>query len=119
MDPQVRTLTAGMFLLAVVGTGSVAQEGSCVSALEQRIKAYQAVTDTMPRADADCNELREKLDALVAAELALRKSDRAVRRACPAGGEYVRGDSDGLVRSQFILQVARKRLANCPDAGRK
>jgi hypothetical protein len=67
---------------------------------------------------ADCIVLKEKIDAFVAAGLALRKSDRAVRRACPAG-EFVRGDADGSVRFQFILEVAKKRLANCPQRTKK
>ena len=108
----------GGFALAVVGTGSLAQEESCVSALESRIKAGEAVTDTMPRLDANCSELKERLDAFVAAESALRKSDKAVRRACPAG-EFVRGNSDGSVRFQFILEVVKKRLASCPEPTKK
>jgi hypothetical protein len=68
--------------------------------------------------DAHCSELKEKIDAFVAAGSALRKSDRAVRRACPAG-EFVRRDSDGSVRFQFILEVAKKRLANCPEPAKK
>ncbi len=72
----------------------------------------------MPRLDANCSELKEKLDAFVAAESALRKSDRAVKRACPAG-EFVRADSDRSVRFQFILEAARKRLADCPEAAKK
>jgi hypothetical protein len=69
----VRILTVGAFVLAVAGTGTLAQEGSCVSALESRIKAYETVIDTMPHLDGACSELREKLDAFVAAELALRR----------------------------------------------
>jgi hypothetical protein len=109
---------AGGFVLAVLGTGSLAQEESCMSALESRAKAGEAVMDTMPRADANCSELKAKLDAFVAADAALRKSHKAVRRACPPG-EFVRGDSDGSARSQFMLEVFRKRLANCPEPTNK
>jgi hypothetical protein len=109
---------AGGFVLATVGTGSLAQEGSCVSALEDRVKAGEAVIAAMPGPDANCSELREKRDAFAAAELALRKSDRAVRRACPAG-EFVRGGADGLARSQFILEAIKKKLANCPEPAKK
>ena len=118
MEGRARILTVGVFVLAVGGTRCLAQEGSCVSALESRIKAYEAVVDTMPRLDGACSELSEKLDAFAAAALALRKSDRAIRRACPAG-EFVRGDSDGSARFQFILEVAKKRLANCPEPAKK
>jgi hypothetical protein len=114
----VRILMVGGVVLAVVGTGSLAQEGSCVSALESRIKAGEAVTDTMRGLDANCSELKEKIAAFVAAGSALRKSDRVVRRACPAG-EFVRGDSDASVRFQFILEAAKKRLANCPEPTKK
>ena len=114
----MRILMAGTFILAIAGTGSLAQEGPCVSALEARVKAGEAVIDTMSRLDANCSELKEKLDAFVAAELALRKGDRAVRRACPAG-EFVRGGVDGLARSQFILEATKKRLANCPEPTKK
>ena len=89
-----------------------------MGALESRIKAYEAVIETMPRLDGTCSELREKLDAFAAAELALRKSHREIRRACPSG-EFVRGDSDGLVRFQFILEAAKKRIANCPEPTKK
>jgi hypothetical protein len=108
----------GGFALAVLGTGSLAQEESCVSALESRIKAGEAVMDTMPRPDASCSELKAKLEAFVAADAALRKSHKAVRRACPPG-EFVRKDSDGSVRSQFVLEVLKKRLANCPEPTNK
>src|SRR5437899_8478511 len=108
----------GGFVLALLATGSLAQEESCVSALESRIKAGEAVMDAMPRPDANCSELKEKSDAFVAAESALRKSYKAVRRACPAG-EFVRGDSDPSVRFQFISDVFKKRLANCPEPTKK
>jgi hypothetical protein len=109
---------AGGVVLAVLGTQSLAQEESCVSALESRIKAGEAVMDTMPRPYASCSELKARLDAFVAADAALRKSHKAVRRACPAG-EFVRGDSDGSARSQFILEVFKKRLASCPEPANK
>ena len=114
----MRISMVGGFVLALLATGSLAQEESCVSALESRIKAGEAVMDTMPRPDANCSELKEKFDAFVAAESALRKSNRAVRRACPAG-EFVRGDSDGSARFQLILEVLKKRLANCPEPPKK
>ena len=117
-EGTVRILLVGGFVLAVAGTGGLAQEGSCLSALEARIRAVEAVLGAMPRLDANCGQLRETLDAFVAAELALRKSDRAVRRACPAGA-YVRGDSEGSVRFQFIAEAANKRLADCPQPTRK
>jgi hypothetical protein len=111
-------LIVGGVLLAVLGTGSLAQEESCMSALESRAKAGEAVMDTMPRPDANCSELKAKLDAFVAADAALRKSHKSVRRACPAG-EFVRKDSDVSVRSEFVLEVLKKRLANCPEAAKK
>lgn len=114
---SVRIAMVGSFVVAVVGAGSLAQEGSCLSALESRVKASEAAIDTMPRLDGNCSELREKLTAFVAAELALRKSDKAVRRACPAG-EHVRGDAEAS-RFQFVLEVTKKRLANCPDPTKK
>jgi hypothetical protein len=104
------------FVVAVVGTEGLAQEGSCLSALQSRIEAVQAVTDTMLGLGDNCSELKKKIDAFVAAELELRKSDRAMRRACPAG-EHVR--ADGSARFQFILEVTKKRLANCPEATKK
>jgi hypothetical protein len=110
--------SASGFLLAVAGAGSLAQEESCTSALDSRIKAGQAVMDAMPRPDANCNELKAGLDAFVAAEAALRKSDRAVRRACPAG-DFVRGDADRSARVQFVLEALKKRLANCPEPTKK
>ena len=113
----VRTVMMGGLVLAMVGAGSLAQEESCLSALESRVMASEVALDTMPRLDGNCSELREKTAAFVAAEAALKKSDKAVRRACPAG-EHVRGDSEAL-RFQFILEVAKKRLANCPEPARK
>lgn len=108
-----------MLAVALAGTAGLAQEESCVSALESRIKAAEAVMEKMPRPDADCGGLKEKLDAFVAAEAALRKTDRAVRRACPAG-EFVRGDdSDRSVRFQFVVEAVRKRLAGCSDTARQ
>jgi hypothetical protein len=74
--------------------------------------------DAMPRLDATCSELKEKLDAFVAAESALRKRDKAVKRACPAG-EFVRRDLDRSVRFQFILEAIKKRLANCAEPTNK
>ena len=109
---------AGGLALAVLGTGSLAQEESCMSALESRAKAGEAVMATMPRPDANCSELKAKLDAFVAADAALRKSHKSVRRACPSG-EFVRGDSDLSARSQLILEVFKKRLANCPEPANK
>ena len=114
----MRILLVGGIVLAVAGTGSLAQEGSCLGALEARIRAVEAVVGAMPRLDANCGQLRETLDAFVAAESALRKSDRAVRRACPAG-EYVRGEADGSVRFQFVSEVANRRLASCPQLTKK
>jgi hypothetical protein len=101
---------ASGFVLAVVGTASFAQEGSCVSALQSRAKAGEAVTDTVLGLNAKCSELKGRIDAFVAAESALKKSDRAVRRACPAG-EYVL--ADGSARFQFVLEQAQKRLTDC------
>jgi hypothetical protein len=109
---------AGGLALAILGTASLAQEESCMSALESRAKAGEAVMATMPRPDATCSELKAKLDAFVAADAALRKSYKSVRRACPSG-EFVRGDSDLSARSQLILEVFRKRLANCPEPSNK
>ena len=111
-------MMAGGFALALLGTGSLAQEESCMSALESRAKAGEVVMDTMPRPDANCSELKAKLDAFVAADAALRKSHKSVRRACPSG-EFVRGDSDLSARSQLILEVFKKRLANCPEPANK
>jgi hypothetical protein len=111
----VRILLIGVGVLAALGTRSLAQEESCVSALESRIKAGDAVLNAMPHLEADCRELREKLDAFVTAESTLRKSDKAVRRACPAG-EFVRGDSNGSVRAQFVLEAVKRKLANCQEA---
>ena len=115
---RILMASASGFLLAVAGAGSLAQEESCTSALDSRIKAGQAVMDAMPRPDANCNELKAGLDAFVAAEAALRKSDRAVRRACPAG-DFVRGDADRSARVQFVLETLKKRLANCPEPTKK
>jgi hypothetical protein len=109
----VRILIVSGFVLAVVGTESLAQEGSCLGALQSRIEAGEAVRNTALGLEADCSELKKKIDAFGAAELALRKSDTAVRRACPAG-QHLR--SDGSARFQFILDVAKRRLANCPEA---
>jgi len=109
---------AGGFALAVLGTGTLAQEESCMSALESRAKAGEAVMATMPRPDANCSELKAKLDAFVAADAALRKSHKSVRRACPSG-EFVRGDSDGSARSQFMMEVFKKQLANCRESANK
>ena len=117
-NSPVRILMASGFMLAAAGTGSLAQEESCVSALESRIKAGEAVVLAMPRLEADCSELKEKLAAFVAAESALKKSDRAVRRACPAG-EFVRADSNRSARFQFVLEAARKRLAGCPEPAKQ
>jgi hypothetical protein len=116
---MVRLLMIAGFVLAAGGTGGLAQEGSCVGALESRISAVEAVMDTMPRLDANCSELKERLDAFVAAELALKKSDKAVRRACPAGAHVRGSDADGSVRFQFILEAAKKRLADCPQPTKK
>jgi hypothetical protein len=113
----VRIPVAVGVLIALVGTASLAQEESCVSALEGRIKAGEAVIARLPRLDASCSELKEKLDAFVAAEAALRKSDRSVRKACPAG-EFVRGDADRSARVQIVLEAARKKLAGCPEPAR-
>jgi hypothetical protein len=115
---QMRIALAGAFALGLVATESFAQEGSCVSALQSRIMAGEAVMDAMLGLDADCRELKARIDAFVAAGSALRKSDRAVRRACPAA-EYLRRDDEGSVRFQFVLEVARKRLANCPELTKK
>jgi hypothetical protein len=115
-EQQVRALMAGGFVLAIAGTGSLAQEGSCISALQARIKAGEAVVDTMRGLDAHCSELKARMDAFVAADAALRKSDRAVRRACPAG-EFVRADAPA--RSRFVLEAARKKLASCPQPTKK
>jgi predicted metal-dependent hydrolase len=109
---------AGGFVLAVAATGSLAQEGSCISALQSRIRAGEAVVEATRALDAHCSELKARIDAFVAAEAALRKSHRAVRRACPAG-EFVRADADASARSRFVLEAARKRLANCPQPARK
>jgi hypothetical protein len=114
----MRILLVSGFVLAVHGTESLAQEESCVSALQSRIRAGEAVMDAMPRLEANCSELKGRLDAFIAAESALKKSDKSVRRACPAG-EFVRADSDRSVRFQFILEVVKKRLANCPEPARK
>jgi len=114
---QLRILLIGLALLASVAADVRAQEGSCLSALESRIAASEAVIKTLPHLDANCVELRKTVDAFVAAEAALKKSDRAVKRACPPG-EQVRGDSD-QVRFQFILEAAKKRLANCPAPTKK
>ena len=111
-------MMAGGFALAILGTASLAQEESCMSALESRAKAGEAVMATMPRPDANCSELKATLDAFVAADAALRQTHKSVRRACPAG-EFVRGDSDGSARSQLILEVFKKRLANCPEPTKK
>jgi hypothetical protein len=110
---EVRALMVGGVVLAVAGTASLAQEGSCVSALQSRVKAGEAVADTMLGLNASCSELKARIDAFVAAELALRKSNRAVKRACPAG-EFVH--SDGSTRFQFVLEQAKRRLARCADA---
>jgi hypothetical protein len=118
---QVRIWIAGGLALtaAVAGTLSQAQEESCVSALESRIKAAEAVMAKMPRPDADCGGLKEKLDAFVAAQATLRKTDRAVRRACPAG-EFVRGDdAERSARFQFVVEAVRKRLSSCTDTARQ
>jgi hypothetical protein len=114
----VRILVAGGVMLAVAGTASLAQEESCVSALESRAKAGEAVVARIPRLDASCSELKEKLDAFVAAEAALKKTDRSVRKACPAG-DFVRGDLDRSARVQLVLEAARKRLADCPEPAKR
>lgn len=114
----MRTLMAGGVMLAVAASGGLAQEESCVSALESRIKAGEAVVARMPRPDLSCSELKEKLDAFVAAEAALKKTDRSVRRACPAG-EFVRGDADRSARVQLVLEAARKKLADCPEPAKR
>jgi hypothetical protein len=114
----VRILVAGGVMLAVAGTASLAQEESCVSALESRAKAGEAVLARIPRLDAGCSELKEKLDAFVAAEAALKKTDRSVRKACPAG-EFVRGGLDRSARVQLVLEATRKRLADCPEPAKK
>ena len=114
----MRIWIAGGFALAVIGTGSLAQEESCVGALESRVKAAETVMDAARRLDANCSELKERLDAFVAAEAALKKSDRAVKRACPAG-EFVRGNADRSAQSRLIVETARKRLANCPEPAKK
>jgi hypothetical protein len=114
----VRILVAVGVLLMTVATASLAQEESCVSALESRIKAGEAVMARMPHLDSSCSELKEKLDAFVAAEAALKKTDRSVRKACPAG-EFVRGDADRSARVQLVVEAARKKLADCPEPAKK
>lgn len=109
----MRTLMGGV-MLVLVGTGSVAQEESCVSALDSRIRATEAVVAAMPRLHSRCNDLKVQLEAFVAAESALRKSHKSVRRACPAG-EFVRADSDGSVRAQFVVEAVKSRLATCTE----
>ena len=110
-----RFLVMAGLILAAAGTGSLAQEESCASALQSRVKAGEAILATLPRLDTGCSELKRDLDAFAAAEAALTKSYRAVRRACPAG-EFVRADTDIAARSQFILDAIKRKLANCPDA---
>ena len=111
----MRILPVGGFLVAaLLSGGSVAQEESCVSALESRMTAAERVLATMPSLDVPCSELKERLDAFIAAEAALGKAYRAVKRACPAG-EFVRGDWHDSARSQMIVETAQRRLARCGE----
>jgi hypothetical protein len=114
MGKHVRTVAAGALALAIAGTAGLSQEESCASALDSRRQAGETVAKSVPRFDTTCADLRERLDAFVAAEAALRTAHRAVRRACPAG-EFVRADSDAPARSEFIIEAARSRLAKCLD----
>jgi hypothetical protein len=101
--------------LAIAVTGALAQEASCVDALEARAKAGEAVMASLPRLDAGCSQLKAQLDAFSAAEAAYKKSHALVRRSCPPG-EFVRAKSDPTARSQFILEAARRSMAKCPGA---
>jgi len=114
----VRILMTAMLALAALGAAGRAQEESCVSALQSRAKAIETVAQAVSRLDGECAELQERLDAFVAAETALRKRDKAVKRACPAG-EFVRADLDRSAPAHLVVEVARKRLASCPQTATK
>jgi hypothetical protein len=114
---EMRSLLLGGVALAIGASAGMAQEESCVSALQSRVAAGEAVIASIPLLDAPCTELKERLAAFVAAEQALRKTYRSVRRACPAG-EFVRSDWDASARFQVIVEAANRRLARCPETTR-
>ena len=112
----MRFLITACLALALAVTGGRAQEESCAGALQARAKAGEALVAALPRLDAECNRLREQLEAFAAAEAVLRRSHALVRRSCPAG-DFVRADADVSGRSQFILEAARRRMAKCTRSG--
>jgi hypothetical protein len=115
---SMRILVLAGIVLAIGATGSLAQEESCVSALQSRVAAGEAVIAAMPRLEASCSELKQQLNAFIAAEATLRKTYKSVRRACPAG-EFVRADADASLRLQLIVEAANRRLAQCAEPPRQ